>query len=115
MAKTTKNGTTKAKSVEGEISATLEGAEFALSAEERDNIAKLEAETVRCKVALADSDAQFVRAELIRNEMRANTGKAVQAYVDAVVEAAKAHGIDLEDKTTRWNFDVSTMTFSRAS
>lgn len=84
-----------------------------LSEEERAKLSLLESETIRYKIALADADMQVARAEAMRGQIRENAAKSAQAYVDAVVSAAGEHGIDLNDKTVRWNFDTSKMTFTR--
>lgn len=84
-----------------------------LSEEERAKLSLLESETIRYKIALADADMQVARAEAMRGQIRENATKAAQAYVDAVVASAGEHGIDLNDKTVRWNFDTSKMTFTR--
>lgn len=121
MAKTTKNGTAAKTALpsEGAVVSALPSSDNAeisgivLSEDERTQLSRLESEAIRFKIALADADMQFARVEASRNEMREKASKAVQAYVDGVVASAGAHGIDLNDKSVRWNFDTSKMTFTR--
>lgn len=93
------------------LDANLAG--IVLSEEARAKLSSLEMEAVRAKVALADLDLQFARIEAARVEHREAVQKAQKAYVDQVVASAGEHGIDLNDKTVRWNFDTSKMTFTR--
>lgn len=117
MAKT-KNGTSAktalaapTPSIDAPASDDLAG--IVISGDERAQLAGLEAEALRYKVALADLDMQYARLEQTRGDLRSKVAESSKAYVDAVVAAAGAHGIDLNDKTVRWNFDTSKMTFTR--
>lgn len=112
----TKNGTPSADLSAGPAAAPdamTEVAGIVISSDERAQLATLEADALRFKIALADADLQLARFESARAEIRQKAVDASKAYVDAVVAAAGAHGIDLNDKTARWNFDTSKMTFTR--
>lgn len=109
----TSNGVTS-KTAEAAVPATRdELAGIVISGDERTQLAALEAEAVRFKIALADADMQIARAEAERQEIRQKVAASSKLYVDAVLAAASAHGIDLNDQSVRWNFDTQKMTFTR--
>lgn len=108
-----KNGATARATPTPAISTEPEISGIVISDEERTKLAALEAEALRYKVALADLDVQLGQFEVKRAEVREKVAETSKAYVDAVVAAAGTHGIDLNDKSARWNFDTSKMTFTR--
>lgn len=115
MAKTSSKNSVTSKTV-APAPAKSEGADLdgvVLSNEERAKLSMVESQVVRLKIALADADLQLARFEAARNDLRQKVEEATKAYVDGVVGAAKAHGIDLDDKAVRWNFDTNKMTFTR--
>lgn len=112
----TKNGTSAKASLASETRDDADTdaiAGIVISDEERASISELETEALRLKVSLADLDMQLARLETTRHELRLKVGESSKAYIDAVVAAAGAHGIDLNDKAVRWNFDTQKMTFTR--
>lgn len=117
MPKTSKNGTPAPALAPTPVSSEppAEFAGIVISSDERMQLGELQAEALRCKVMLADADIQIASLEAARGELRQKVSDSSKAYVDAVVAAASAHGIDLNDKTVRWNFDTQRMTFTRQS
>lgn len=84
-----------------------------VSDEQKASISAAEQEIVRAKLALADLDIRRSAFEKSHSEAISNYEKVSKAYVAAVMDAAKSNGIDIEDKSVRWNFDTTSFTFTR--
>lgn len=113
---------TKEKTKQGKVGSKAPGLQMApppaapsgpivMNEEERQQILALDANLARTKVALADVDLEFARIEAMRNEARAAVLRANEALSECVINAGKAHGVDL--RQGQWHFDTKTMTLTK--
>lgn len=84
-----------------------------LTEDEQSTMTNVEEDVVKAKMALADADLIFSNAERARNEARAKLVQANEAYTALVINIAKAHQINTEDKNQKWSFDTAKLTFTR--
>lgn len=84
-----------------------------LTEKEQEGLREIEQTVIRAKLTLADADLACANVERARLDARNQLNKANKAYTDLVLTMAKHHGIDSNDKSQKWTFDTSTMTFIR--
>jgi len=89
--------------------------EIKLSEHETKKILDLDREVGAVKVALANVDLQIYTLEIQRSKLAVKAHAANELFVKFVADLAKEKGIDVDDLSQRWNFDVIRMSFMRTA
>ena len=80
---------------------------------ERGDILGSQRAVVAAKIALADAVCAAAAADGLVSELTKAVRISMDSCTKAIVEAANRHGIDHNDMSKRWNYDVDAFTFVR--